>query len=256
MPRMNFTGRRRIAHRDVVITVTGIGGIELFDACIRLERYDLPPAAAVVVEAWRQLDLVRFDFGTVGSLVPPADRQLSSFGTVTGLRFRLKVVSHDPPRGRLLAVADRLTPATSHQQTLSRVPLLAVRSHDLGKEIWKLTFADEPVLTINTRIAPRKQLVASAEFQSLVLPEVLRSILSRILLVEQVREADTSDDWTFRWLQFAESLPGVGQSPKDDDPEADLEWIDSAVSSFCRWRSVDRQFAGFWTPKQMDEKEP
>ena len=247
MPRMNFTGRRRISHSDVTITVTGIGGIELFDAEFRLDRYQLPSTALVVIEAWRQLDLLRFEFGTVGTVQPPADRQLSRFGTVSGLRFRLKIVAVDSPRGRLLAVADRIAPTTSHQQSLSRVPLLAVRSQDLGKEIWRLTFADEPLLIVNSRMAQRKQLVASGEFQSLVLPEVLRSILNRILLVEKIRSSEESDDWTCRWLQFAESLPGVGKSPDEDDPEADLDWIDSAVSSFCRWRNVDRQFAGFWT---------
>ncbi|MFO0977497.1 MAG: hypothetical protein U0996_13940, partial [Planctomycetaceae bacterium] len=69
-------------------------------------------------------------------------------------------------------------------------------------------------------------------------------------LVEQTRSTDDAEDWTARWLRFAESLPGVGRVPEDSDPESDLDWIDSAISSFCRWRGVDKQFTGFWAGRQ------
>jgi hypothetical protein len=253
MPRLNFTGRRKISRQHVTITVSGIGGIETFTADLQLLGYGLPESAAVIIEVYRQLELLRFEFGTVGKLAPPAVPRLSEFGTTEGLKFRVKVVSTDEPKGRLLAVADRIAPRHEHQQSLLRVPLLAVKSQDLGREVWRLDFTDEPLLLINPRVVPKKQLVESAEFQSLVLPEILRSILSRILLVEENRIPDDSDDWTSRWLQFAESMPGVGKVPEHDAPEADLDWIDSAISSFCRWRSVDRQFTSFWTERTSDE---
>ena len=100
----------------------------------------------------------------------------------------------------------------------------------------------------------KNQLVQSVEFPSLVLHEILRSILNRILLVEQVRVPDDSDEGTTRWLKFAESMPGVGTVPDVADPECDIDWIDSAIGSFCRWRSVDRQFAGFWNTKSLPEE--
>ncbi len=254
MPRLNFTGRRRISKNHVTISVTGIGGIETFSADLQLANYGFPDSAAVIIEAWRQLELVRFDFGTIGNLVPPASCRLSEFGTLAGLRFRIKVVSTEEPRGRLLAVGDRITPQIAEQQSLSRVPLLAVRAQDLGREVWRLDFADEPLLLVNPRVVPKKQLVQSVEFQALVLPEILRSILSRILLVEQIRVPDDSDDWTSRWLKFAESMPGVGTAPDLADPECDIDWIDSAISSFCRWRDVDKQFIGFWNAKSLPEE--
>lgn len=249
MPRLNFTGRRRITKNHVTISVTGIGGIETFSADIELGSYGFPDSAAVIIEAFRQLELVRFDFGSVGNITPPASCRLSEFGTLAGLRFRIKVVSTEEPSGRLLAVGDRITPQNTEQQSLSRVPLLAVRAQDLGREVWRLDFADEPLLLVNPRVVAKKQLVQSVEFQSLVLPEILRSILNRILLVEQIRTADDSDEWTSRWLKFAESMPGVGNVPNVADAESDLDWIDAAISSFCRWRSVDKQFAGFWNSK-------
>lgn len=238
----------------MTITVTGIGGIETFTADLQLARYRFPESAAVIIEAYRQLELVRFEFGTVGRLVPPADVRLSEFGTLSGLKFRIKVVSTDSPQGRLLGVADRISPRNEQQQSLPRVPLLAVRAQDLGREVWRLDFSDEPLLLVNPRVIPRKQLVESVEFQTLVLPEILRSILNRILLVERVRTPDDSDDWTSRWLRFAESMPGVGKVPEADDPEADLDWIDAAIGSFCRWRNVDKQFSAFWTAKSSPEE--
>lgn len=253
MPRLNFTGRRKISQNDVTIVVTGIGGIETFTADIQLQEYGLPASAAVIVEAFRQLDLARFSFGTVGHLTAPASTRLSEFGTVSGLKFRVKVVSTDEPRGRLLAVADRIVPRSSESQSIPRVPLLAVRAQDLSREVWRLDFSDEPLLLVNPAIVPRKQLVQSVEFQSLVLPEILRSILNRILFVEQVRTADDADHWTTRWLRFAESMPGVGKLPEDSDNESDMDWIDAAIGSFCRWRSVDRQFSGFWKSRAATE---
>lgn len=255
MPRLNFTGRRKISRNHVTITVSGIGGIESFTAELQLDRYGFPPTAAVIVEAYRQLELVRFDFGTVGSLTAPANCRLSEFGTLAGLRFRVKVVSTSEPRGRLLAVADRINPRNQQQQSLPRVPLLAVRAQDLGREVWRLDFSDEPMLLVNPRVVPKKHLVESIEFQTLALPEILRSILNRILLVEKVRSAEESDDWTSRWLRFAESMPGVGKIPEADSPAADVDWIDAAISSFCRWRNVDQQFTSFWATKNVsDEK--
>lgn len=254
MPRLNFTGRRRISKSHVTISVTGIGGIETFHADLQLASYGFPDSATVIIEAYRQLELVRFDFGTIGSPAPPASCRLSEFGTLAGLKFRIKVVSTEEPRGRLLAVGDRMTPQLEEQQSLSRVPLLAVRAQDLGREVWRLDFADEPLLLVNPRVVPKKQLVQSVEFQSLVLPEILRSILNRILLVEQIRVPDDSEDWTSQWLRFAESMPGVGTVPEQPDPECDIDWIDSAISSFCRWREVDKQFIGFWNAKSLPEE--
>lgn len=71
MTRLNFTGRRRISKQHVTISVTGIGGIETFNAEFELGGYGFPDSAAVIVEAFRQLELVRFEFGSVGNITPP-----------------------------------------------------------------------------------------------------------------------------------------------------------------------------------------
>lgn len=240
MARLNFTGRRRISQNHVQIRVTGIGGIETFQVDLNLEKYLFPSDARVVVEAWRQLELIRFEFGTVGNLTPPSNCRLSEFGTAAGVRFRVKVISSTPPRGRLLGVADRILPKDEHRASLMRVPLLAVRTQDLGREIWRVDFSEEPILLINSRCTRGHSLVQSPEFQALVLPEILRSILTRILRIENIRSVEENDDWTGRWLQFAISLPGTEPPSQSDDSEADDHWIETVVGSFCRWRGVDR----------------
>lgn len=246
MPRINSTGRRRISRHHVQISVTGIGGIETFSAMFDLGSYRFPATARVVVEAYRQLDLVRFDFGTISRIKPPENCRLSEFGTLTGLRFRVRIISEEVPRGRLLGVADRILPEDSQQQQLPRVPLLLVRSQDLGREIWRLEFDDEPRLLINSRVADKQQLVQSAAFQSLVLPEILRSILSRLTIVRQRQCSEQPTDWTAQWLRFAISLPGVSGLPEQPGGEPDPDWVDMVVGSFCRWRQTDQLFRSFW----------
>lgn len=256
MPRVNFTGRRRIAQSDVTITIAGLGGVEEFSADLQLADYGLPASARVIVEASRQLELLRFDFGTVGHLQPPENRRLSLFGTADGVRFRVKVVATEEDRGRLLAVADRIIPQCPQQRAMPRVPLLAVRAADLGRTVWQLEFGSEPVLLVNSRLASRKDLVRSAAFQSLALPEVLRSILVRMILVDGTRGPADAEPWATAWLTFAASLPGMAPPPALAGAESDLAWIDDVVAAFCRWRRIDQAFHEFWMSQNPANGDP
>lgn len=251
MPRLNFTGRRRIAQDHVKISLMSDNGQALFSARMTLESYGFPETAAVIVEAYRQLELSRFEFGTVTRPIPPPNCRLTEFGTIDGVRFRVKVVSNDDPHGRLLGVADRISATDEALDRTRRIPLINVKGHDLGREVWKVVFSDEPILLINYRMANKHALVRSPMFQSLVLPEVLRSILTRVLLIDQYRYFEDEDDWAARWLRFASSFPGAGDVPEDPDPELDAEWIDSAVSAFCQWRGTDRLFREFWRESEQ-----
>ena len=81
----------------------------MFDATLDLAKYKFPDNARVYVEAYRQMEWMRFDFGSVASVRPPADRQLSRFESPEGVLFRIRVVSPDgTPSGRLVAEADRI----------------------------------------------------------------------------------------------------------------------------------------------------
>lgn len=253
MPRLNFTGRRRISHDHVKISVATQDPQITFSARMSLETYGFPATATLIVEAYRQLELCRFEFGTVTRPIPPPICRLAEFGTLDGVKFRLKVVSSDKPHGRLLGVADRIVAINEALDRTRRIPLLNVKGHDLGREIWKLDFTDEPILLINYRLANKHALARSSVFQAMVLPEVLRAILNRVLLVDQYRYFEDEDDWAARWLRFASSFPGVGDVPDDPDMDLDMEWIDSAVSAFCQWRGTDRLFREFWRESETGD---
>jgi len=246
MPRLNFTGRRKISQNHVRISINADDMEHAFSARMELDGYAFPDNAALILEAYRQLELTRFEFGTVTRPIPPPNCRLSEFGSLDGVRFRLKVVSTDQPRGRLLGVADRISATDEALGRTRRVPLLTVKGHDLGREIWKLDLSDEPLLLVNFKLADQHALVRSPMFQAMVLPEVLRAILVRVLLIDQFRQFEDENDWAARWLKFAGSFPGVGRIPEDPDGELDAEWIDSAVAAFCQWRGTDRLFREFW----------
>ena len=193
MPRLNFTGRRRISHDHVKMALIS-DQQNTFSARMQLESYGFPETAAVIVEAYRQLELARYEFGTVVRPIPPPNCRLSEFGSLDGVKFRVKVVSVDRPKGRLLGVADRIVPTDEALDRTRRIPLINVKGHDLGREIWKVDFTDEPIHMINYRLVDKHALARYGVFLALVLPEVLRSILRRILLIDQYRYFEDEDD--------------------------------------------------------------
>src|SRR4029077_18655632 len=95
-----------------------------FDATIRLSEYKFPPDARVVVEAYRQTILMRFDFGSVSVPKVPADRHLSDFLTVENVLFRLKVPAASGRPGLLLGEAEQLRPRLPNEEPQRRLPLL------------------------------------------------------------------------------------------------------------------------------------
>lgn len=262
--RFNYTGRRRIRHEDALITVRpGADGMPVFSAHLSLERYRLPADALVFVEAKRVASFMRFPWGRVRQLVPSPQRTLSEFATADGLKFRVKVVeameTNSGRPARLLALADQIRPEflESPQRPLS---LLDIVPADLQEEVWKVEFADdEPKLQINRRlVSSPSQLARDEHFVSLVLPQVLRVILSRILIFDRFDSgSDTADDladWRAKWLQFSKTLPGIEDPPSIEcdaggrlENEDDLErWIDDAVRAFARKFHIDRQFTNWW----------
>src|SRR5207249_11434713 len=114
------------------------------------------------------------------------------------------VVSAGQESGKILAEADRLVPI-SHDDDRSREPLLPVRVvGGLADRIWRVAWESGPVLELNKAEPEVKHLLtADAHFKWLVLPEVLRSILPRILLEELDAEHEPGESSLGRrWLDF------------------------------------------------------
>ena len=150
----------------------------------------------------------------------------------------------------MLAEADKIPVRKPDEVDEHRTPLLPVQSaDDLDQEVWRVDFTGDPVLLINKNL-DKQAVAASPLFRSLVCPQAMREILTRILHIEGYPDRGDPDDWRTRWLIFAEALPGVGEIREEDQDDFD-DWIDSAVGSFARRQGLFGHFAAFW---QREEK--
>jgi hypothetical protein len=248
--RLNYTGRKRIGRKDVRITVhESPAGPPSFDADLRLKDYKLPADALVFVEAYRRTLWMRFPFGKVGALVPPADRRLAEFDTADGILFRVRISASADRHGAMLAEADKVPRYRAEEDDENRSPLLPVGSRDLGQEVYRVDYTAGPMLFISKTLD--KQAVAtSPAFRSLVCASAMREILTRILYIEDYPDLDDHGDWKTRWLLFAANLHGAGEIPAETDNDAFEDWIESAVAAFARQQHLLDCFGAFWAREE------
>lgn len=249
---LNYTNRQRIRRKDARITIHEDKSGNIFDASLRLSDYTLPGDAHVFVEAYRQTQYMRFDFGQIGEIRIPDDRLLRDFDSAEGVLFRVKVVTATDPHGLLLAEADQIRPRKSTDEDENRIPLLPVVPDDnMGDEIWRLEFdGQETLLKVNSEFGDWQALARDPVFLALVYPSVFRSVLWRILIHEKHRDTEDGDDWCSRWLRFAISLPGVGDPPAENGEDRIDDWIDTAASVFCRRHNIRVTYERYWTGAQ------
>jgi hypothetical protein len=242
--RLNYTARQRIARSDVDLVIRGQEANEpYFDAALRLSEYSFPPDARVVVEAYRQTILMRFDFGSVSVPKVPTDRRLTDFLSVENILFRLKVTAASVRPGVLLGEAEQLQPHEPNEEPQLRLALLPVVPMDLEEEVWRIDFEGGTRLLINRNLRDWRQTAVSKEFRGLVYPAALRQILERILLIEKYFSTDDPVEWRSRWLQFAARIPGSGSPPPQGASEDQIfDWIDDAVAAFARRFSMYAQY--------------
>lgn len=248
--RLNYTGRRKLSRDRIHISLFRSADGEEFDAIIKLGDLDLPPTARVFVEAYHKSDWMRFAYGTVGAPAIPPERRLTAFYSGARVLFRIKVVSTGEESGKILAEVDRLSPVCADDDR-TREPLLPVRVvGNLGDQVWRLAWNGGPVLELNgTEPECKHLLTGDSRFKWLVLPEVLRSVLMR-LLVEGMDEQDEpgEDSVAARWVKFADSLhPEPPPAADGRDTETAAAWVDDVVAAFCRrhrafahWRAAVR----------------
>lgn len=245
--RLNFTQRRSISQQMVTIVLyrpEEDSQAPTFDVELDLSSLALPRDALVRVEAHRNRSAMRFHWGTVGHPAPPLDRRLHSVPFPP--RFRVMALAPDGS-GRLLALGDKLTPRWQDE----RSSLLEVEFTELGMEVWRLRFDENggnPVLEVNKDIEDINYAVRHDEaFRSLVLPEVLRSILARALMVEGENPDDDEEGSNWQpWMRcvrdfYHDEFPGVSDDP-DSNRAAIAGWIDGAVAAFTEKRFRARTF--------------
>jgi len=166
--RAEYEEAKRLLLDDTVNKLRDAGGEGV--ATLREVANDkAKPAAARVTAARALLEVLlravetqdkRSAFGTVGSItqIPKESRVLAEFEGSDGMRFRVKVVDCSP-EAKLLAEADGILPMSPAETEQNKVPLLPVRSDNLGQELWRIDFEDGaqnmPTLVVNEIIDDR-----------------------------------------------------------------------------------------------------
>lgn len=241
----NSTGRRAIRRSHAVVTLRRLkpGGApeesdHCFDLKLDLSSYRFPSDARVRVEAWRGHAFQRWEWGIVGRPVAPAEADRVLREVPENCRFRVAVVKAGDS-GLLLGLADKLVPRRPVESIL---PLVR---KDMGSEVWRLEFGegdDIAQLCINNRIAGMSDVVRNdPAFRALVMPQVLRSILERGLLIRCERPDDAEGPWK-PWFDLAEDIlpdqrpPALERDAQDDDIARADRWIDQVVAAFAEKR--------------------
>jgi hypothetical protein len=246
--KFNYTGRKKIRRSDVRIDLLRDDeDRRYFNIHLRLEDLELPQTAQVYVEAYHRSGYQRYTFGTLGELRIPADRTLGSISAAVTPLFRVKVVDKTGTHGRILAAVDKIRPASKDNQPADSRSLLFVEYDDLGNTVWQLDLeGDWPVLRLN-RTVDEISLIASSDnrFLSLVYPEVLRQILTRILIEDEHTDPDCDDDWPSLWLKLAATLPGMSV-PFQTSRAGRRAWIENAVEAFgANFKLLDKFHRAF-----------
>jgi hypothetical protein len=240
--RFNYTGRRRIPRSRIRIRVRDERDRRAFDAKLSLDGLQLPSRASVFVEAYHRAAYKRFDFGTVSHPRIPSDRFLDGIPVQSPL-FRVKIVQREGGIGRIVAVAERVVPEQTEQNDADCTPLLPVEYVDLGDRVWALDLdSDWPRLHLNRRLdGVREAARGGHEFLSLVYPEVLRAVLTRVLDDGNADPDCDDDDWGTLWLRFACRDLGLPR-PDGLDAQDAASWLEHAVNAFCVRSKVTRSF--------------
>jgi hypothetical protein len=243
--RLNFTKRKKLTRNEVSIRLTDRvdGEPRRFEAHLNLPA-ELPADALVFIEAQRASPFarMRFPWGTVGALRPPADTTLTDFPEELGLPvFRVKVTSAQGARGKLLAEAHRIRPVDPSEVPDKRRGILPISWKDNDGLVWQLDINDSsgPRLYIDKTADPYGDLPSQAHFRALVFPEVMRQVLAFI-----VRDEDSLDEpgtWRHAWMSLPRQTFGFTEPcPSTSDETVKDEWVNDAVkwcarkAGFCR----------------------
>jgi len=232
--RLNYTSRHRIEKGHVKLS--------LADPAAQPARIraavdfpdGLPNDARVFVEAYHRTIRMRFDFGTVANPgFAAGEAVLSEFSDPEPVLFAVKVTgSSGAAEGMLLADRDGLRIESTDADT-NRDPLLPAYPADTGEEFWRVEFHNTgPGLAFNNRLDDWKSFAADPRVKSLIYPAVMRSVLTRILIIDDWLDVEDREDWRARWLLFANSLTGVSSLSESPGTLDRVAWIEDVVSAF------------------------
>lgn len=240
--RFNNTGRMRITRDlfEIRMHEDDSGGASRFVAHLDgLKTLGLDQDARVIVEPYVKSSSMRFDYGPLGAMVPPASTIMMDIDRGAAVQFRIKIVDSKAMPGRLLALADQVRPRDELDDD-NRRSILPIKLVNLGEAIWgiEVSVDEAPVLLLNNRVPDlASRLVDDPVLQGAIFPPAIRSILS-VLLTEDALNSD--QPWVQDWREFAHGLLG---DPLPTETEADdvQELIEQTVEAFAnrsRWATA------------------
>ena len=237
--RFNYTERKRIEQEHITIELEekDTDDVAMFNAELDFQGLGLPADAEVIIEAYGGRAAVRFSWGEVGALSPPRYRRLVNMPSNPA--FRVKVVASDGS-GVLLAMADHIRPHREEHHGA----LVWLEQKDLGKEVWHLDFDGNPRLLVNSNINGIGKALEDNAFRGLVMPEVLRTILVKALVIDEVDPEDEEGQWG-EFLGFIRSFYHKRLELQESDSANNIErmsWIDGAVTAFTRHKFRASEF--------------
>jgi hypothetical protein len=234
-----------------ITTHTGEGQVQQFSTTMNFAEYDLPAGTIIYLEAYYRNALMRFRVGVLS----PEHSEYQHSGALSELQdpqvnFRVKIVDESQDIGRIVAVVDRIQVFNQDSKQVTRVGLLPVKFEDLGEQIWLLELSDDnsdPVLCVNKALdtgnVPINEIVRYPMFTTLVYPQVVRDLLRHLFFDKQGDYGEEDPDgWGYKWVRFAESLPGAGRHPESGEDEETREWIEQVVQGFCLQNRVKNAF--------------
>ena len=235
--RFNETGRKTISkeHASVRIQSAEADQSPAFKVDLDLEQYDFAPEAMVRVEASRSIVVERWDAGSIRDVVQRGHYMGHLKVAPTSSQFRVVVVGGGGS-GRLLGASGPIKPKLPVES------LIALRPADIGGEVWRVSFGDSdlPELLVNNQLEMMSEIVRNdAQFRSLVMPQVLRTVLTQIIFVDGADYDDEEESWHKGWFNLAQSLhgrraPKVTDGPDSNQAQEALDWIDQVVGEFSK----------------------
>lgn len=238
--RINSTGRKKILREHLRIRLNEAGANQppSFTADIQLpDELKLDSSAKIYVEPYVKSSYMRFDFGTVGNITPPASCVLADIDAGASVLFRVKVVDETDEVGRILAATSGIRPEDDADGD-DRRPLLPVRSANIGEEIWQLEIDREagPTLIVNSRVPDLIETLKRDIFlQGVIYPEVVRRLAREILCEDS--ELSDDDEWVSDWKNwFSTQLGREIEEGETDGNEAMERLADEIAASFA-WKN-------------------
>ena len=230
-----LTGRRKLKHGDLFLSIwDDAGGFPVIKVDLRLDKYKLPAAAIVTVDAYSTVYYQRMSLGSVGEWAEPKTVRLEEMSKGDRPVFRVKVTDH--VTGRLLAANDRVVPiarGTPAENQRCILPIEWKSNEEMGGEVWRVNLVDK-VLLLNNDV-PGLFLQTQQHdprFESFVLPAALREVLRQVFITD-----DEDLDEESEWFVFARSI--LSDNPPERHQDDDIyrseksDWIDNVVRRFC-----------------------